>query len=110
MTWENILKREPISIDDRRDLMDVQPRLDKGAIGHIQSLGKGHWWNEPNSDKSIKHYLDSGTASGAAPHQIEVKAKNKTLTEDEWLQHVMDVNSYKDMKSVDDWAADAGSW
>ena len=116
MSWEDLLKREPISYRDREDLMDVQPRLDKGASGHIQSLGEGHWWNKPDSDKSIEHYLDYyGSATYVRTDRqqqskIQVKAENKTLTEDEWRQYVRDVNHIKNMESVDDHASLAGDF
>ena len=120
MSWEDMLKREPISYRDRKDLMDVQPRLDKGAIAYIQSLGEGNWWNEDNKHmrNHIENYFDYYSSGDKrldyTPHsypkimgqnEIQIKAKNKTLTEDEWRKYVERVDDSKRRMSsmIDDY-------
>ena len=119
--WKDLLKREPISYRDRKDMMDVQPRLDKGAIAYIQSLGEDNWWNESDSDYEIEkyfdYYSDGDRRLDYTPHsftnnmgqnEIQIKAKNKTLTEDEWRDYVRRVDYSKSLNWVEDdhWPAD----
>ena len=109
--WKDLLKREPISYRDRKDMMDVQPRLDKGPIAYIQSLGEGNWWNEPDSDYEIEKYFDyysdwdkslrrldytpGSYTNLMGQNEIQIKATNKTLTEDEWRKFVKRVDDSK---------------
>jgi hypothetical protein len=121
MNWKDLLKREPISYRDRKDMMDVQPRLDKGAIAYIQSLGEGNWWNEPDKKREVEkyfdYYSDGDRRLDYTPHshtnlmgqnKIQIKSKNKTLTEDEWRDYIRRVDYSRSLDWVEDdhWPAD----
>jgi|TARA_R100000458_G_C8238205_1_gene217970 hypothetical protein len=96
MTWEDILKREPISIDDRRSLMDVNEGLAAanvvGAHVHIMTLGSGNWWNNKNYAKEeIGDTLDfSHMGRPVDREKIIQRALNKTLTLEEWKEYLKD--------------------